>query len=83
MDNIEDRWQIKCDLCGITRTDKDCWVDEHVCIGICGYNFTFCKECEKNEPACDRIIWDFLKKISEERRKGLNQSIKVEIISEQ
>jgi hypothetical protein len=54
---IEERWQIKCDLCGCIKSSKEQWNEEHCTAGGSGFNFTFCCECSNNrQHECDAIM---------------------------
>ena len=60
MEELEERWQEKCDLCKRLKLKDEIWSDTHTSLGICGFTFYFCKECERNEAACDKIMADAL-----------------------
>ena len=62
---IENRWPVwKCAVCGSTED----LVEVHVCVGISGFNFDFCTTCEQTRSnECNKVLSDFLDKISKER----------------
>lgn len=65
MSDIEDRWiapHNKCDCCGRKKENNELlFCEDHVTMGISGFNFTWCPDCEKNRQTdCDKIMMDCL-----------------------
>lgn len=51
--------EIKCGLCNKPKNGES-WSEEHVTMGISGFNFTFCPNCETDKEACDKFISNHL-----------------------
>jgi len=55
MNEIEERWAIKCSLCKNPKPQNESWGWTH-CGGL---TFEFCHECEKDRQAeCDKLMGD-------------------------
>lgn len=46
----------ECDACGCELTRQNYGGDEHVCVGLTGLNFQFCRECAPDRIKCDTAI---------------------------
>lgn len=60
------KWEIPgstCNCCKRAKRDEESWCETHTSMGISGFTFDFCPECEKNNQAgCDKVMSDCLLK---------------------
>ncbi len=57
MNEIEERWAIKCDLCKRRQEKDEMWSWGWTHCG--GFTFEFCRECEKDrQTECDKLMSD-------------------------
>jgi hypothetical protein len=70
---LEERWAIKCDLCGKKQVWGEPWgYDEHIYPP--DWTFTFCAECSKTPRECDEAVGKALEEYWA-RRKANEQSL--------
>lgn len=58
---LDERWVDPTSKCNLCKKDRNgaIWSEEHWTMGISGWNFTFCPECENNRrKECDDIVMD-------------------------
>lgn len=68
-EDLSARWQIRCIVCGKTQGPRDHWTEDYVVVGLCGYNFPYCPECEKDPEACGQALGHALERIRKQRQE--------------